>query len=217
MNNVVVPQNPGSGPNTGVSFINAASTVPSLNVYDGNVLVNPEPYLYTSGSGGYTTFSAGTHIFHLDSAGSNIPFLSQAETLVTDDLYTMVVYNKPDSTDEVMFFGDNLSNISRQTANIRFLDLCPDLPGGMDVYLGGTEWFPGRFFQDNLQNFALDTFLQVRAGSYNLALKFLAGQQADSLSTRVYFNAGNAYTVYASGFAGSHSGNALRVSLAVNY
>ncbi|HVB03699.1 MAG TPA: DUF4397 domain-containing protein [Chitinophagaceae bacterium] len=217
MKTVLPPGTSGSSSSSGVCFINADCYVPELDVFANGMLAEQGPYPYGSGSSGYITYPSGKYTFAMNAAGSQSSIVSQSAMITADEVYTLVLYDSTVSRSLLMFIRDNPQNTSRVSANVRFLDLCPDLGGEMDVYLGNTQWFSGRKFQDNLEDPALDTFMQVGAGSYVLDVKFRSAQQSDSILKKISLNAGNIYTFFASGFAGAHDSTALRIGMVENF
>jgi hypothetical protein len=207
----------GATPEAGVLFIHAAAGLPAVDIYGANSLLNPSPIPYNSATNGYIGLTPDYYTFKWDSAGSSNTIASVFQSIPLNDLFTQLLYDSTDGAHRIVTIPDIVAGTSLLQANIRFINLCPDV-SRMDVYLGGTKVYTDRSFLDCIENFTLDTFMQVNGGTnFPLTIRYTYNSDSMSTSSTVFLNQGDIYTLFASGFAGSVTATKLTVGIVQNY
>ncbi|HVB03700.1 MAG TPA: DUF4397 domain-containing protein [Chitinophagaceae bacterium] len=202
-------------PQSGLFIIHASADAPTMDIYANNGQINTQPFGYTNNSQGYLAMNSNIYLFNFTRYGSTTNLVSQTDSLGDYKDYSLILYDSLADL-KLMYILDDFASTVPVAANIRFFDLCPNLPS-MDVYLDTIPIYTGRTFADNLQNQALDTFIQESAQSHVLTLRFPYHGSTATFQSTVPLYQGKIYTIYASGFAGGLDSLSLKINVAQNY
>jgi hypothetical protein len=113
--------------------------------------------------------------------------------------YTLILFNRADSTVGSTKIADDYSSLSTTTANYRFFHLCPDAPAA-DFVMNSTVAQPGRTVADNYYSGSyFNTFQPAAAGSYTLTAKKAGSDSVIATLNSVNLQPGAAYTIFLSG------------------
>lgn len=144
-----------------------------------------------------------------DSTLSTIP----ADTYDSLGFYTLVLFNRADSSLGSMKIDDDFSDLSLANANYRFFNFCPDAPA-VDLFLNTTSMQSNRQTADNEGSGAYyyNAFQQVAPGGYSVTVKKAGMDSVIATIPSVTLQAASAYTIFLSGKAGSTT-NPISVSV----
>lgn len=130
----------------------------------------------------------------------------QADTYDSLGFYTLVLFNRADSTLGAMKINDDFSDLSLSNANYRFFNFCPDAPA-VDLFLNTTIMQSNRHTADNEGSGAYyyNAFQQIAPGGYSVTVKKAGTDSVIATVPSVNLQAAAAYTIFLSGKAGSTS------------
>jgi hypothetical protein len=130
--------------------------------------------------------------------------LGQLPASVYDTLrfYTVILFNRPDTTIGTMKINDDYSSLTVNSANYRFFNLCPDAPS-VDLYVNTSIVQPNRQTADNYNMSYYNAFQTLAAGGYSLTAKKTGTDSVIATVPSVNLQAGGAYTIFLSGKKGS--------------
>ncbi len=135
----------------------------------------------------------------------------------TMSFYTLIVYNTTPTGGAVRAIKvvDDFSQVSAASSNYRFFNLSPDC-ASVDFYLtNSTPAMTGRMPIDNFTNPALNAFMPVTGGPYNLQVKAAGTDSVIAFLNNVGLQSGSAYTIFLSGVkVGNNNTHQINVLLA---
>lgn len=129
-----------------------------------------------------------------DSVLSAIP----ADTYDSLGFYTLVLFNRADSSIGSIKIDDDFSNLSQSSANYRFFNYCPDAPS-VDLIMNSTTAQPGRHTADNEFSSYYNSFQPIAGGGYTLTAKKAGTDSVIASATSVNLVPGAAYTIFLAG------------------
>jgi len=112
--------------------------------------------------------------------------------------YTLILFNRADSSIGAMKIDDDFSSLSSSGANYRFFNFCPDAPS-VDLFMNSTAAQSGRHTADNANSYYYNSFQPVTSGSYSLTVKKSGVDSVIATVSSVNLQAGGAYTIFLSG------------------
>jgi len=153
----------------------------------------------------YGQVPPGTYDIKFKVAGSD-SVLSAIPADVFDSLgfYTLVLFNRADSSIGSMKIDDDYSQLSTTTANYRFFNFCPEAPA-VDLFINTNTAQSNRHTADNEYGPYYNTFQPVAAGGYSLTVKKAGVDSVIASVPSVNLAAGGVYTIFLSGKKGSSS------------
>jgi hypothetical protein len=135
----------------------------------------------------------------------------------TMSFYTLILYNTMPTggTVRAIKIVDDFSHVSAASSNYRFFNLSPDC-ASVDFYLtNSTPVMTGRTPIDNFINPALNAFMPVTGGPYNLQVKAAGTDSVIAYLNNVGLQTGSAYTIFLSGIKnGTNNTHQINVLLA---
>jgi hypothetical protein len=134
-----------------------------------------------------------------------------ADTYDSLGFYTLVLFNRADSSIGSMKIDDDFSSLSLSNANYRFFNFCPDAPN-VDLFLNSTKVQPGRHTADNEYGSYYNAFQTMAAGGYSVTVKNAGTDSVIASLPSVTLQAGAAYTIFLAGKKGS-STNPISVNV----
>jgi len=195
----------GSQNSNNVSFVTLMHMAPyssSTEVYFNN---DKKTSAITAGtfSTNYGQVTPGSYAVTFKVAGSD-SILSAIPSDTYDSLgfYTLVLFNRADSSVGSMKINDDFSTLSLSNANYRFFNFCPDAPA-VDLFLNTTAVQSGRQTADNEYGGSLNIFQAIASGSYSVTVKSAGKDSVIATQSSVTLQAGAAYTIFLSGKKGS--------------
>jgi len=157
----------------------------------------------------YLSVPAGTRNVKVNVAGTTTTVIDANLPVSAGGNYS-VFANGPVSSIGALVVADDLTPPAAGKAHVRFVHLSPDAPAVDVAVTGGPVLFADRAFQQ------YTAFTPVDAGTYNLEVR-PAGTGTVALAIPgVTLQAGKIYTVFAKGFLGGSSAQALGAQIIVN-
>jgi hypothetical protein len=199
----------------GLFIIHASADAPPVDIYANSKQINNIQFVYLDNSEGYLTLNPNNYSFNFTVSGTQNSLASQSDSLGLFKQYSLILYDSLPNP-KLMCIRDNFNNASTSNSNWRFLDLSPDI-AVMNLYVDNAAVLPSRSFADNIANPALDTFMQVAAGSHQITLTYLSGHDTLRSMMTLDFVAGKVFTVFASGFGYRTDTTKLSLNAAENY
>jgi hypothetical protein len=182
-----------------ITLMHMAPYSPSMEVYFNGIKQTsaiPAGTFSTS----YGKVTPGDYEIKFQVAGSD-SVLSVLSASPFDSLgfYTLILFNKVDSSVGSMKIVDDYSSLSLTAANYRFFNLSPDAPT-VDLAMNSSLAQTGRGLADNYYGGSyFNSFQPVAAGSYSLQAKKAGTDSVVATSNSVNLQAGAAYTIFLSG------------------
>jgi len=146
------------------------------------------------------TYDVKFKVASTDSVLSAIP----ADTYDSLGFYTLVLFNRADSSIGSIKIDDDFSTLSSSSANYRFFNYCPDAPS-VDLILNSTTVQSGRHTADNEYSSYYNSFQPIASGGYSVTVKKAGVDSVIATASSVNLQAGGAYTIFLSGKKGSAS------------
>jgi len=142
-----------------------------------------------------------------DSVLSSIP----SDTYDSLGFYTLVLFNRADSSIGSIKIDDDFSNLSLSNANYRFFNYCPDAPS-VDLVLNSSTVQSGRHTADNEYGSYYNAFQSITTGGYSVTVKKSGTDSVIATLPSVTLQAGAVYTIFLAGKKGS-STNPISVNV----
>ncbi|MBN9380068.1 MAG: DUF4397 domain-containing protein [Chitinophagaceae bacterium] len=148
----------------------------------------------------YGRITPGSYKVTFMTAGSTTDTLSKILSDSYDSLrfYTLVLFNRADSSLGSMKINDDFSSLSLSSANYRFFNFCPDAPA-VDLVLNTTVVQASRHTVDNEYGGYYNTFSTLTPGGYSVTVKKAGTDSVIASVSSVNLQAGAAYTIFLSG------------------
>jgi Domain of unknown function (DUF4397) len=212
----------GSGTQTGSAYtyigvINAASYGPPADMYMNGTIVTSSGGIPTgSFSKSYANFVPGLYDITFDKTGTDsVLYDLPSSSYDTATFYTLILYNgSPGGTGDIYAekIADDFSTTSQSTANYRFFNLSPDVPG-VDLYLNNTLVLSQQPTIANTAGLTLGQFQPLTPNSYNIVVKVAGGDSVLATASGVGMSEGNVYTVFLSGTNTAAGGDHLTINV----
>lgn len=189
------------GPVSGISFVHAAATQPSVGLFiDGRTVFN-SAVQYTNFSQ-YLTAGSGNHLVQTTVGGTTQRLSEATITLAEGKYHTVFIAHKVenDSLTTVMT-TDDLTPPAAGKAKVRFVQLSPDNTQEYDLYLQG-----GRVLTESEAYKESSAFTEIDPGKLKFAVRLAGSAEDKTVTSEVDVTAGRFYTVVLSGKSSVASG-----------
>lgn len=193
--------------NASVMVVHASPNAPAVDLLVDNASAGTG--LAFPNNTGYLTVPSGSRNVKVNVAGTGTTVIEANLSLTRGAHYTVFAC---DSVSKIgpLVLTDDLTTPATGKAHVRFVHLSPDAPAVDVAVQGGPVLFPNTAFK------ASSAFTPVDAGSYDLEVR-LAGTGTVVLPLPgINLQAGRIYTVFAKGFAGGASAQALGAQIIAN-
>lgn len=186
---------------TNISFVtlmHMAPFAPSAEVY-----FNGDKRTSAIAAGSFSTtygrVTPGNYKVTFKASGSN-DSLSEIRSDSYDSLgfYTLVLFNRADSSLGSMKINDDFSSLSMSSSNYRFFNFCPDAPA-VDLFLNSSILQTSRRTADNEYNRLYNAFSTLPPGGYSVTVKKAGTDSVIASASSVNLQAASAYTILLSG------------------
>jgi hypothetical protein len=190
-----------------VMVIHASPNAPAVDLLVDNALAGGN--LSFPNNTGYLTVPSGTRNVKVRVAGTTTTVIDANLPVAANTQYSVFAIDSV-SKISALVVTDDLTAPASGKAHVRFLHLSPNAPA-VDVALqGGAVLIGNKSFKE------YTSFVPLDAGTYNLEVR-LAGSSTVVLPLPgITLQAGKIYTVFAKGFVGGSSSQALGAQIVVN-
>lgn len=191
-----------------VLVTHASPDAPGVDLLVDNSKVNSAALTFPNNTG-YLTVNAGKRNIKVNVAGSSTSVINADIDFVKDKNYSIFAI---DSVSKISAIAveDDLTAPASGKAHVRFIHLSPNAPAVDVAVRNGAAVFANIAFKQGT------AFAPLDAGTYKLDVR-VAGTQTVALALPdITLTAGKIYTVFAKGFLGGTSAQALGAEIIVN-
>ena len=202
-----------------VNVVHASPNTPGVDLYVDGTKVNTTALAFPDNTG-YLSLNAGTRRVQVKANPSTTSSASaiDANLTLTKNLNYSVFAIDSLSKISALVTVDDLTTPASGKAHVRFIHLAPNAPAvdvSVSTQAAGVGIFTNRTFNKTITA-GQQAFTPVDAGTYHLEVR-VAGTTTVALDLpSVTFTAGKIYTVFAKGFLGGTSAQALGAGIIVN-
>lgn len=200
-------------PKSQVMVVHASPNAPAVDVrINNNVALTNVTYPTSSN---YSAVNSGSTNIKVSPAGTTTNVIDATVNLEANKYYSVFAIDSV-SKIKAAVVSDDLTTPASGKAHVRFFHFSPNAPAVDIAVTGGAVLFSNRKFNDQASNASLAAFTPLNAGTYNLEVR-AAGTNTVVLSLpNISLTAGKIYTVFAKGFLGGTSTQALGAQIIAN-
>ena len=200
-------------PKAQVMVVHASPNAPAVDVRINNAVALTN-VAYPANSS-YAAVNAGSTNLKISPTGTTTYVIDANVNLSANTNYSVFAIDSV-SKIKAAIVSDNLATPASGQAHVRFFHFSPNAPAVDIAVAGGAVLFSNRTFNDQTTNTSAVGFTPLNAGTYNLEVR-LAGTNTVVLPLpNITLTAGKIYTVFAKGFAGGTSAQALGAQIIMN-
>lgn len=200
------PTNPTAKAN--VMVVHASPNAPAVDLLVDNAVAGSG--LAFPSNTAYLPVDAGTRNVKVNVAGTSTTVINADLPLTASTNYTVFAVDSVSKISTVVL-TDNLAAPAAGKAHVRFVHLSPNAPAVNITLTNGTIVFGNRAFKQGTD------FTPLDAGTYDLQVRDAATNNAVVLNLPgITLAAGKIYTVFAKGFLGGVTAQALGAQIIVN-
>lgn len=192
-----------------VAFVLASPTGDSLDIYDGSTKLTGNGSIITPSSRlnvGY--FDPGSHLISFKTS-TGAPYPAESSFALNQDstknIYTVFMYDNPAKS---IYFKEDFSDLSTTKANIRFYNLCQDMPA-VDLYIGNTM-IGSATYPESLSEMSRP-FTEIDAAYGNLTVKLAGTDSTVAGIVGVQMGAGYVSNIILTGKVGGTGNTAVKL------
>lgn len=192
-----------------VLVAHASPDAPGVDLLIDDVKQNSAALLYPNNTG-YLQAESGTRNIKVNVAGTATTVINADLTLTKDKNYSVFAIDSVSKISAIAF-EDDLTSPASGKAHVRFLHLSPNAPAvDVAVASSGAVVFGDVSFKEGT------AFTPLDAGTYNLDVRVAGTSTVALVLPAITLQAGKIYTVFAKGFLGGTSAQALGAEIIVN-
>lgn len=200
-------------PKSQVMVVHASPNAPAVDVRINNSVALSSVTYPTNSN--YSAVNRGSTNIKVSPAGTTNNVIDATVNLEANKYYSVFAIDSVTKI-KAAVVSDDLTTPAAGKAHVRFFHFSPNAPAVDIAVTGGAVLFSNRKFNDQATNASLAAFTPLNAGTYNLEVRAAGTNTVVLALPNISLTAGKIYTVFAKGFLGGTSTQALGAQIIAN-